>query len=205
MQNARHAISDDGSLVVWSTEPNGAVPGHLYLTRHAIGQTVQLAKLKKKENRASAKGRRFQTASADGKTIFFSDENKLTVGSTAAPGSPDLYACHVQVVEGQLACEPEDLTATEKNVGESASLQHLVIEASKDGSDVYFVANGVLSSNRNAHGEEATPGACGGNPPSGATCNLYVEHYSGSAWEEPVFIAALSADDGPDWGVDVVR
>ncbi|HEX3433889.1 MAG TPA: NHL repeat-containing protein [Solirubrobacteraceae bacterium] len=201
VQNARHAISDDGSLVVWSTEPSGSLPGHLYLRDTALGQTLQLAKLKEGEEIGTGEGARFQTASADGRTIFFSDENKLTAGSTAVLGKPDLYACHVQVAEGHLACEPEDLTATEKNAGESAALQHLVIEASKSGTDVYFVANGVLSSNSNAHGEEATPGNCGENPPSGATCNLYVEHYSGSAWEEPVFIAALSADDGPDWGV----
>ncbi len=203
VQNARHAISDDGSLVVWSTEPAGQplLPGHLYLRDTALGQTLQIAKLKEGEEFGVGEGARFQTASADGKTIFFSDENQLTAGSTAALGKPDLYACHVKVAEGQLGCEPEDLTATGKNTGESASLQHLVIEAGKDGSDVYFVANGVLSSNRNANGEEATPGDCGSNPPTGATCNLYVEHYSGTAWEEPEFIAALSADDGPDWGV----
>ena len=198
-QNVSHAISDEGTFIVWSDEPTTRIR-NLYLRDTLLGKTIRLDTPKAGEAEA-APGARFQTASADGKTIFFSDQQKLTSESTASLGKPDLYACHVHVAGSELTCPVEDLTGTakEKNVGESANLQSMAIEASKDGSSIYFVANGVLSSNQNAHGEKATPGSCGENPPIGATCNLYVEHFSGSEWQEPTFIAALSADDGPDW------
>jgi hypothetical protein len=201
--NARRAISPDGSLIVWSAEKETPaeiggfdMQDYLYLRDTAIGQTIRLDTPKAGED-AVGLGATFQTASADDSTIFFSDEQKLTADSHAEEGKPDLYACHVRITGGQLECPPEDLTPTES--GESGDVRGLVVEASEDGSDVYFVADGVLSSNKNAGGEEATPGQCGETPPPGATCNLYMEHYDGSTWEQPRFIAVLSADDGPDW------
>jgi NHL repeat/WD40-like Beta Propeller Repeat len=191
----RHAISDDGSLVVWSAAVNSYRT--LYLRDMATDQTIRLDTPRAGEETHFSAA--FQTASADDSTIFFSDEQKLTEGSTAEYGKPNLYTCHLRIVAGELECPPEDLTVTKGS--EDADLQGYVIEASEDGSDVYFVANGVLSSNRNEHGEEATPGRCGKEAPAGSTCNLYMDHYDdGSGWEEPRFIAALSAEDAPDWG-----
>jgi hypothetical protein len=196
--NMRHAVSPDGSLVVWSAtkEAENHKQEYLYLRDTAIGQTIRLDTPKAGEP-PEGMGATYQTASADDSTIFFTDEQQLTADSKAVKDRPDLYACHVRIVGGQLECPPEDLTVSKS--GESGDVRGLVIEASEDGSDVYFVADGVLSSNKNAQGEEASAGQCGEAPPLGATCNLYMEHYSGSSWEEPRFIAALSADDGPDW------
>jgi hypothetical protein len=205
-ENVRHAISEDGSLIVWSAEklPTPGLEGesnkeqtHLYLRDMVIGQTVRLDTFFERQ-KVVGQGAKFQTASADGSTIFFSDEQRLSKDSKAEAGKPDLYACHERVVSGQLECPPEDLTVAKS--GESANLQGLVIEASKEGTDVYYVADGVLSSNTNEHGEEASPGQCGTTPPPGATCNLYQQHFNGLVWEEPRFIASLSArDDIPDW------
>ncbi|MHB8235344.1 MAG: hypothetical protein ACYDHT_11895, partial [Solirubrobacteraceae bacterium] len=194
-RNVRHAVSKDGSLVVFSTQ----VPSRLYVRDMAIGKTVRVDAVKEGEP-VVGRGPTFQTASADGSTIFFSDEQKLTEHSTAAEKAPELYACHVHVAEGQLTCPIEDLTEHVKGVGETARQQALVLEASESGSDVYYVADGVLSSNQNENGEEATPGRCGEVPPPGATCNLYSQHFNGAGWDEPTFIAKLAADDGPTWG-----
>lgn len=206
--NVRHAISDNGSRIAWETVETGFK--HLYLRDTEKGETVLLDSVQG----GTGEGPHFpvfQTASADGSIVFFTDEQQLTSDSTASEGKPDLYACRVEPAEGvngPLGCTLNDLTGKGivKNVGESAFVQGLLPGATEEGeeggTDVFFVADGVLSSAENAHHEKATPGSCGEFPPPGATCNLYLEHYNvqTKAWGEPTFIAALSADDGPDWG-----
>ena len=81
---------------------------------------------------------------------------------------------------------------------------NLIPGASEDGSDVYFIANGVLAAG-------ATPGACPRNPeqaesvPPTATCNLYVSEPDPEdpAQRETRFVAALSYLDEADWGAGV--
>ena len=83
----------------------------------------------------------------------------------------------------------------------SADVLNLIPGASEDGSYVYFVANGVFAPG-------ALPGKCGryygeeAQPPAGATCNLYVSEPDPEqpGQRETKFIAALSNEDGADWG-----
>jgi DNA-binding beta-propeller fold protein YncE len=184
----RHAISDDGSRIVWGAEH------HLYLRDMTKRETIQLD-----VPNAELGSAVYQTASSDAKKIFFTDQQKLTGDSTAAKGRPDLYVCEVGEAEGKLTCELHDLTvgASEES---DANVRGLALEASEDGSYIYFVAAGVLGSGENSRGEKAVQSECTGLPPVGATCNLYVAHYNGTAWEAPTFIAGLSKEDGPDWG-----
>jgi NHL repeat len=106
----------------------------------------------------SGGGGQFRAASADGSRVFFTDENRLTVGSTAAPGEPDLYEYDVDT--GRLS----DLTIAQ--VGEHANVRG-VIGASEDGTYVYFIAAAVLSgAEANDHGESARSGQS----------NLYLSH-----------------------------
>jgi hypothetical protein len=200
-ENVRHAISNDGSRIVWST--SGSLK-HLYVRDTTRGETLQLDTPEEGFKPETEPQPVFQTANANGSMVFFTDEQKLTKDSTASAGKPDLYVCQIgpEGSEGKLACKLKDLTGEKvvKNPKESAAVQGLVLEASEDGSYVYFVADGVLSGARNAQKEEAAPGSCGEYPPLAATCNLYVDHYNGTEWEEPTFIAPLSSDDGPDWG-----
>ncbi|MFI4984445.1 MAG: hypothetical protein ACHQAV_00485 [Solirubrobacterales bacterium] len=208
-ENVRNAVSSSpasssGSRIVWSTES----PKHLYVRDAIKGETIRLDTVQG----GSGEGidnPAFQTANASGSMVFFTDAQRLTSDSTASAGKPDLYVCQLtpQTDEegpsgGSLGCTLTDLTGTGvlKSPGESAFVQALLPGASEDGTTVYFVADGVLSSAENAQKEKATPGSCGEYPPLGATCNLYVRHYNGTTWEEPTFIAALSSDDGPDWG-----
>ncbi len=88
-------------------------------------------------------GGEFKAASADGAEVFFLDERRLTAKATAAAGEPDLYECVLP--EGASQCELSDLTVAAG--GEPADVRRVSLLGSKDSSDVYFVAGGVLASN----------------------------------------------------------
>ena len=117
-----------------------------------------------------------------------------------ADNPADLYECEIVEAAGAIGCNLKDLTV-DLNGGEAAGVLNLVPGASEDGSVVYFVANGALAAG-------ATPGHCkdagdeGEPPPPGTTCNLYVyradPQHPGQF--RTTFIAALSAEDEPDWG-----
>ncbi len=181
--NTRMAVSGDGTRVVWED-------GHErhYLRDMVRGETVAIDEAQgapEPENTTSA----YQTANADDSRIFFTSPERLTADSTAAAGAlGDLYAFEVtsgtsQPLTGRLT----DLTVA-PNVEETAGVRG-VIGASEDGSDVYYVAAGVL-------GDGAEHGADNGGD------NLYVEHYdeAGKRWTPPHFIAALTEGDELTWG-----
>ncbi len=126
-----HAISDDGSTVIWT---GGAA---LY-ARDGIG--TQQAKTIQAD--APDGEGRFLTASSDGSKIFFADRNKLTADSTASNGGfGDLY--EFEPGNGQSG-RLLDLTVDKADVG-GAEVRG-VLGASEDGSYVYFVATGALAS-----------------------------------------------------------
>jgi DNA-binding beta-propeller fold protein YncE len=198
----RHAISEDGSRIVWSAG------GHLYVRDMVTDETVQVdapASPIKASELSGPEHPVFQTASTDTTKIFFTDEQRLTAGSTASKveGRPDLY--EYDLTTGKLS----DLTI-DPTAGESAAVRGFAIgaseEAGDDGATVYFVANGILSETANAQGEKAGKGGCvnksGGEvKPPGATCNLYVERLDTATgeWAAPTFIATISGEDLPDW------
>lgn len=204
---ARNAISNDGSRVVW------AVPGEprLYMRDMSKGETLQVnapakgAKKLGKEEAQEVEEVHFQGSSSDGSRVFFTDTVPLTTESTLEPrreGPADLYVCEVEEVGGKLECGKEgeklkDLTVDSRfEFGESADVVGLMLGSSEDGSSVYFVANGVLASGAAAgHCSRATTEEL-----PGAKCNLYFEHYNGEGWEAPRFIAQLAQEDAADWG-----
>ena len=162
------AISEDGSRVIWTTRTGLYVREGLGTGHQAI--TIQAD--------APAGGGRFLTASSDGAKVFFADNERLTVDSTSSGGGfGDLYRFEP---EGRRL---KDLTVDTEDPG-GAEVQG-VLGASKDGSYVYFVADGVLASG-------ASRGDCStGTSPLGATCNLYLWHEG----EGTKFIAALAGND----------
>jgi hypothetical protein len=115
----------------------------------------------------------FWTATGDGSKVFFTDEKRLTVDSTAAAGEPDLYEYEVNGETGKPGVL-RDLTVNKE--GAHADVQG-VVGASEDGSYVYFGADGVLTQGPNAEGKE----------PLGGETNLYVSHDGVTT-----FIASLS-------------
>jgi DNA-binding beta-propeller fold protein YncE len=202
----RHAISDNGSRVFWST-PESAVE-HLYMRDTTSGETIEIDAPAAGVTPEPEGKPVFQDANADGSMVFFTDTVKLTEKSTASRGKPDLYVCRIVEEGGKLLpCQLTDLTAGVLNAGESANVQGLLPGVSEDGSYVYFVANGVLTQAENAQKEKATPGTCvNRNATPGATCNLYVRHFDEATkeWEVPSLIAVLSSGDEPDWGAPQV-
>jgi hypothetical protein len=194
--NVAHALSDNGSRIVWTNKEDlNTRGGHLYLRDVERSQTVQLdaAQGVVEPEKGSAQ---FQGASADGSRIFFTDRQRLTPDSTAEPGQgmgkPDLYECEIIEVSAKLACELTDLTM-DPNAGEHANVQGLLLGINDEGTSVYLVAQGVLASNRNGNGEEAKSGED----------NLYALHYDGVKWST-MFIATLSGEDSPEWEGDQI-
>jgi len=190
----RDTVSADGSRVVWQV-PGG---GHLYLRDVALRQTVQLDAVREGKGQGKAEPM-YQAASVDGSRIYFTDKQRLT-GNAGGEGEAfregDLYECEVVVSPGgKLDCKLTDLTP-ESASGEHARVQGLVIGTSKDGSYVYFVADGVLS-DHGAPVAGAQPGGCHSGASAGALCNLYV-------WHEGTLglVARISMEDAPDWNPD---
>ncbi len=200
--NVRHAISNDGSRVFWSATAENFSGKRLYMRDTQAGQTTRIDVPTAPGFVASGESApRFQTASADGGEVFFTDTQELVPGSEAyARGGeekPDLYVYDVA------AKKLTDLTLPPPRSKEAADVLGIVPGASESGDYVYFVANGVLDASENPEGEKASPGACTAHEVEGANyrskCNLYVAHFNGASWERPRFIAALSSEDGPDW------
>ena len=182
-----HAISSDGSRVIWEDKAEGTALGHLYMRDTITGETIRLDAA---QGVAEAEGSaQFQAASSDGSKVLFTDKQRLTPDSTAEPtlGKVDLYECEVAEVAGHLACHLKDLTV-DRLEGEHAAVQGLLFGVSEDGSSAYLVAQGVLAENENGNRERAEAGKD----------NLYVLHESAGAWTS-TFIATLSSEDSPEW------
>ncbi len=156
---------DEGALRLVSVLPDGtAVPGSLAAEHEDVvssdgshvlftyggalydridGQrTVQIDE--KQGVSGPSGGGSFKAATSDGSKVFFLDESKLTPGSTAAAGEPDLYECALP--KGASKCELTDLTVAA--AGEHADVLTVTPLGSKDSSDVYFTAEGVLAANK---------------------------------------------------------
>jgi NHL repeat len=197
--DSQHAISEDGSRVFWSRGSN------LYMRDLASGHTINLAT--PEEGVEEIVGfASYKTASKDGSRIFFTDNAPLTLASTLLPqsrlesGEPpaELYVCELEGSGAEEKCKLTDLTVDPRaDLGEAADLTQQILGASDDGTYVYFVANGALA-----------PGAAKGSCPTlhnetedlSGVCNVYVEHFNGSAWEAPKLVAIVSAEDRGDWG-----
>ncbi len=204
--DARHAISNDGSLVFWTYKQGSEY--HLYVRDTEAHKTLEIDKLQAGEEPPEAAKSEppdavFQTASADGKKVYFTDTQRLTANSKAVGGSPDLYVFELEAEDGALSGKIVDLTPEE---GADVLVQKHVAggvlaasEENKDGAYVYFVADGALTAN-------ATRGQCSGEKewkaPAGSTCNLYVRHFDAETqqWEPTKLVAVLSSEDNPDWG-----
>jgi hypothetical protein len=194
--SARHAVSDDGSRIVWSdgphlymrvnaTQPQSPLGSKGECTVLADACTIQLDAVQGGSGTEPVNPQ-FQVASRDGSRVFFTDTQRLTKGSGALNGKPDLYECEVVEVAGEPQCRLSDLTPPSS--GEAADVLGTVLGASEDGSWVYFVANGVLGEGTKFG---AVPGNCGGGL---GTCTLYVWHAGAT-----MPIAVLSGEDAPDW------
>ena len=109
--------------------------------------------------------------------------------------------CELEEVP-ELKCKQPITDLSMVHPGEAGEFQGTVLgitetggceAGSMEGCNVYFVANGALTSDAprgDCTVEETTPGA---------TCNLYMRRFNGTAWEPPVLVATLADTDLPDW------
>jgi hypothetical protein len=184
---AQGAISAAGNLIVWTKAVSGGEEVALYLRDMASGKTVQLDTAGC--GTCEAGDGLFQFAAADGSRVFFTSNRRLTADSGAEPdpsnpegGKHDLYECRIALTAGEPSCDLTDLTPTRG--GEAADVRGSALGSAKDGSVVYFVAEGVLTEEPNARNQRARLG----EP------NLYLERDGTTA-----FIATLSGEDAHLW------
>jgi hypothetical protein len=196
----RGALSADGSRVFFSNGDAGGTV-HLYMRDTVARKTIQIDLPEQGCNTCGggAEQPEFDFASSDGSKVFFMDTQKLTENGKEYPepreasGSPtrgaDLYVCEIH----EDACTPKDLTPAGTVLGTMPG-------ASRDGTWMYFVANGALVAG-------AVKGDCPNQvepaklPPSSATCNLYAEHSEAGTWGPPRLVTVLSAFDVTDWSM----
>jgi hypothetical protein len=195
----RNAISSDGKFVIWSMrERSDCLRGPALFLRDTAPGEEETLRLDLPQG-VVPKGRpapEYEIANVEDTRIFFADSQRLTADSTASEGENyesegDLYECEVIRIAGKLACSLSDLTI-DHNAGESARLQGTVLGASQDGSYIYFVASGVLTSEANSQGAHARPGPSSTNI-SGPS-NIYVLHRQDGVWTTH-FIANVSSEE----------
>jgi hypothetical protein len=188
LKGNRNAISNDGSRVVWSNEPEGSFTGPLYLRDMIKRETVRLDVQQPGVPSGGKPFPLFQIATPEDSKVFFTDfdrEQRLTPQSGTA--GRDLYECEIVERAARLACDLTDLTP--ETEGHAAFVQKSVLGASEDGSYVYFAAGGVLGDGAQ-HGAVEDP--CENE--NACAANVY-EYHDGKI----TFIAALSAEDANDW------
>ncbi len=183
--DTRHAISNDGSRVIWMGSLEGGAHPHLYLRDTVNGTTIRLDTFEEGVEKGPEYNYilEYLTASEDGTRIFFRDGERLTADATAEEQAPDVYEYDLNAPQGRRVTDLSVATRPQ----EPADVTQ-VLGASGDGSYVYFAAPAVLAPG-------ATPGSCGATSSSSESpCNLYLRHGG-----KTTFIAALSQDDHSDW------
>lgn len=176
------AMSDDGGRVIFqaaSDEGETYEAGQLALTeiydRIEGAETIEISRPAPGANPANptAQPATFWAASDDGSHIFFTSSAELTSESNTGPANEgsDLY---------EYDLEDEELSDLSVDSTDPTGAGVLgVLGASRDGSYVYFAADGQLVP---GEGEVGKP-------------NIYVVHDGGA----PVYVATVGETDGGDW------
>jgi hypothetical protein len=125
-------------------------------------------------------GASYRGASSDGSKVFFTTDQELLPGNSGM----NLYKYDFNASAG-------DRITQISSGGVDPEVQG-VARISQDGTHVYFVAKGVLTSAPNGNGDHPVAGGY----------NLYV---GGTAQGSPSFIATLSFADAGDWGLEDFR
>jgi hypothetical protein len=154
--SANHAISEDGGTVFFTATPTAKQqPAGEQLTVYArVGakETVAVSNPSPSECTTcskEAKPATFQGASADGSKVFFTTEQQLLNSDTDT--TTDLYEYDFKKPAG------ENLTQISGGGGPGANVLG-VVRTSSDGTHVYFVAQGVLTTEANGNEEKAMAG-----------------------------------------------
>jgi hypothetical protein len=191
-----HAVSSDGSRVFFRSEAEGKLYARVnaYAEQSAANECTAAeqkaepekactVELDASETGGEGGGGQFMWASANGSRVFFTDQKQLTANATAAAEEPDLYEYDFEAPAGERLT---DLTADATTPADVLGVSGVA----ENGSYVYFVADGKLTSEENSNHDTATAG----QP------NLYVAHAG-----EVAFIATLDPEyDSMDWNIKVL-
>jgi hypothetical protein len=182
----RAAISADGAKVFFTATPSGGVA-----TVYARVDGTETVPLSAPSPRCSVCGATpapavYQGASADGSKVFFTTNQPLLESDTDATN--DLYMYDFDRPPGQNLVQISRGGAGDASPGAGAEVEGRPLAVSEDGSLVYFIATGVLTTLPNMRGQLATRG---GN-------NLYAYN---TETEETKFVATLEGADDQLWGV----
>ncbi|HEY2282668.1 MAG TPA: hypothetical protein VGH60_03860 [Solirubrobacteraceae bacterium] len=154
----------------------------------------------------------FAGASEDGSRVFFTDTGRLTNSATDDRRTQDSAfsscsetthltpGCNLYEFACPAHCEhTNERQLVDVSAGDTSGLGPVVqgvMAIPPDGSDVFFVAQGVLTSTPNDMGRKASPGAN----------NLYVYRFGPGGGEGSVgFIAPLSSADSTQWVSGIVK
>lgn len=205
IEHVEHAVSADGSRIVFTAQADGGEPdaqqGGLHELYDRIGgpagRTIEASapaagagasKCKTPNHNCKAEPAQFWDASEDGSSVLFTSRAELTEQSNTGPAvtegenaGEDLYSYNVD--EEKLT----DLTPDSKDP-DGANVQGFVA-ASSDASSVYFVARSVLAG-KNAEGDQPTAGKD----------NLYLIRDAGHEGGSTVFVATLAEPEGEALG-----
>ncbi len=192
-----NAVSANGSRIFFEAKLEGNA--HLYVRDTTAQQTAQID-LPEAGVFPGGGNPKFQTASVDGRRVFFTDEQRLTInsraGTPAAVNHPDLYTCEIGMMAGKLECgNLKDLSVPLGN-HEQGSVLGEILGSDEAADSVYFVANGRLTPDASAGDCEGSVYGAATLPPTGQSCGLY--RYSAASGAVS-FVATLSNRDAPEW------
>lgn len=184
-----NSISADGSKIFFSAQPGtpvtscAEIPKRVYARINAA-ETVEISASECQPACASPLSDAFYAgATNDGSKVAFMTNQQLLNADTDA--SRDLYLYDFAKPAGQHLSLASKGDATDPTPGNGAQIQNIV-NMSDDGSHIYFVAAGVLTTGLNSFGQGALGGAN----------NLYL-YEPGSG--KTAFIARLDASDADLW------
>ena len=191
--SAYQAISADGSMIYFTAEPTGGVP--TIYARIDGKETVTVSEPSPSEcTRTEAepggecntepRAAFYQGASADGSKVLFTTSQQLLNSDTDSQN--DLYEYDFNNPPGHRIAQVSGGGLGDVTPGAGAEVQG-VVSVSEDGSHVYFVASGVLTTLPNGLGQTASQGSH----------NLYT--YDTNTGETK-FIATLLGSDEQLWG-----
>jgi hypothetical protein len=162
-ESAYHAISEDGKKIFFGAAPTG---GHSTVFARVEGrETIAISEpeCESKCEHAEPKPAFFQGASADGSKVFFTTEQELLPADKDQGSDPehrvgnDLYEYNFEKPPGHRLTLLSAGASSDATPGEGADVQG-VVRTSSQGSHVYFVAKGELTTEATA-GEHAEKGA----------------------------------------------
>src|ERR1019366_2627040 len=190
--SAYQAISADGSMIYFTVEPTGGVP--TIYARIDGKETVAVSEPSPSEcTRTEAelggecntepRAAVYAGASADGSKVLFTTSQQLLNSDTDSQN--DLYEYDFNNPPGHRIAQVSGGGLGDVTPGAGAEVQG-VVSVSEDGSHVYFVASGVLTTLPNGLGQTASQGSH----------NLYT--YDTDTGETK-FVATLLESDKPLW------